>query len=124
LPGAEPPHIIACLGWTQEKVDALRDYDLLRHRLQTGHLAALDQQVKLRQAAMVPSPVERLSKEELAQHVTPGQVMIVPWRVDLSALAEYGYMPDEIALFEDRMYRAAAQRMEGKTGVGAKPKEL
>lgn len=120
----DPPHIISCLGWTQQKVDALRAMDLSRHQMQRGHLAQLDQQVKQGQAAIVPSPVERLTQQELARHVMPGQLMIVPWRVDLSALGAYGYDSEEIATFEQRMYRVAAQRMAGKTGVGKETKEV
>ena len=38
--------------------------------------------------------------------------MIVPWRVDLSRLSEYGYSALEIKLFELRIYDLAAKRMK------------
>jgi hypothetical protein len=106
-----PPHVIGCLGWTQRQVDALRARDLKKHRAQTMFFARLDQQVQQGRAAIVPAPRERLSALELEKLVRPGQVMVVPWRVDLSALTRYGYSQSEIVGFEQRMYTLAANRM-------------
>ena len=39
------------------------------------------------------------------------QRAILPWRADLTALANYGYSPDEIAAAEDRMDKLAAERI-------------
>ncbi|MER3417201.1 MAG: hypothetical protein C4297_13470 [Gemmataceae bacterium] len=110
---SEPPHIIYCLGWTQEQVDALRQSDLERHRAETLLLSCLNQQVQQGRAAIVPAPPERLSQLELEKFVRPGQVMVVPWRVDLSVLQTYGYSQREIVVFEERMYKLAAKRMSG-----------
>jgi hypothetical protein len=79
-------------------------------------LARLDQQVQQGRAAIVPAPPERLSALELEKLVKPGQVMLVPWRVDLSALTRYGYSQSEIVVFEQRMYNLAAKRMAGENG--------
>jgi len=113
---SKSPHVIDCLGWTQEQVDALRESDLKKHRAQTMLLARLDQQVQEGRAAIVPAPPERLSRQELEKLVKPGQVMVVPWRIDLSALTRYGYSQSEIIVFEQRMYKLAAKRMAGDGG--------
>jgi hypothetical protein len=108
---SKPPHIIDCLGWTQERVDALREEDLKQHRSESVKLAQLEQEIKAGNAAVAPSPLARLPAEELAVIARPGQFVVVPWKVDLSALAVYGYSADEIAVFEERMYQLAAKRM-------------
>jgi hypothetical protein len=113
LVATKPPHIIDCLGWSQQRVDSLREKDLREHQVNMSQLARLEEQVKQGQAAVVPAPVERLSHEELSSLVKPGQIMIVPWRVDLSALADYGYTREEIVVFEHRMYELATKRMSG-----------
>jgi hypothetical protein len=113
---SKPPHVIDCLGWTQQQVDALRQSDLEKHRAQTILLARLDEQVQQGRAAIVPAPPERLSPLELEKLVRPGQIMVVPWRVDLSALTKYGYSQTEIVVFEQRMYKLAAKRMSGNDG--------
>ena len=41
----------------------------------------------------------------------PGQRLVAPWRIDLAALSACGYVPDEIARYEQRMYDLAARRM-------------
>ncbi|OAI46049.1 hypothetical protein AYO44_12005 [Planctomycetaceae bacterium SCGC AG-212-F19] len=79
-------------------------------------LARLVQQVQQGRAAIVPAPPERLSPLELEKLVRPGQIMVVPWRVDLSALTQYGYSQSEIVVFEQRMYKLAAQRMSEDNG--------
>jgi hypothetical protein len=61
-------------------------------------------------AAVLPSPPEHFSPQELGARVKPGQVAVAPWRVDLSALAGYGYTADEITVFEQAMYGLAAER--------------
>jgi hypothetical protein len=114
LASSKAPHIIDCLGWTQDRVEALRKSDLREREQDVTQLARLDRQVQEGQAARVPAPVERLSPQELATLVTPGQLVIVPWQIDLSALAAYGYAPEEIAAFEQRMYQLAAERMAGR----------
>jgi hypothetical protein len=110
---SKPPHVLDCLGWTQQQVDALRDRDLKKHRAETVLLARLDQQVQQGKAAIVPAPPERLSPQELERLVKPGQIMVVPWRIDLTALTRYGYSQSEIVVFEQRMYKLAAKRMAG-----------
>jgi hypothetical protein len=126
-PGTSPPHIIACLGWTQARVDALRATDLRRDQVEKGRLAGLLQQVRQRRAAILPTPLERLSSQQLSEAVKAGQTMIVPWRVDLSALAAYAYGQEEIAQFEERMYHFAAKgmgtRSESLRGLALKTPE-
>lgn len=107
----KPPHIVDCLGWTQQQVDALRERDLKKHQMELVLIARLEQQVQHGRAAMLPAPPERLSPQQLESLVKPGQVMVVPWRVDLTALTRYGYTQDEIAIFEQRMFKLAAKRM-------------
>jgi hypothetical protein len=112
-PMSKPPHIIECLGWSQQQVDAMRDRDLIRHEAEAASLTELARQVQQGVAAIIPSPPERLSPQELERFVRPGQAMVVPWRVDLSGLERYGYSPGEIDRFVDRMYALAAKRMAG-----------
>jgi hypothetical protein len=57
--------------------------------------------------------MERFTPTELEPLVKPGQALIVPWRGDLKAMTEFGYSAEEIAVFEQRMYRLAAQRVLG-----------
>jgi hypothetical protein len=108
---SKPPHIIDCLGWSQEEVDALREQDLRLHRAQSGKLEKVVQEIQQGKAAVIPSPIERLSPQQVSGLIKPDQVAVVPWRVDLSALSRYGYSPSEITAFEQRMYEVAAERM-------------
>ena len=111
-PMTKPPHIIDCLGWTQERVDNLRAHDLREdHSRQVG-ISKLSQQVQQGQATTMPTPVEHLSTAELEKFLASEQSMIAPWRVDLSRLSVYEYTTDEIQVFEKRMYDLAAKRMK------------
>ena len=110
---SKSPHIIDCLGWTQQRLDALRDSDLKTHRAQARRLARLNREVQQGIAAIVPAPPDRLSPQELEKLVRPGQIMVVPWRIDLSGLTRYGYEQNQIVVFEKRMYDLAAKRMAG-----------
>lgn len=105
------PHIVDCLGWSDDRVDALRTHDLQEHRQQMAQLLRLEQNVKAGQAAFVPAPLEQMVPGALAQFARPGQTLIVPWRVDLSALTRYGYVADQIAAFEKAMYDLARERI-------------
>jgi hypothetical protein len=78
-PASKPPHIITCLGWTQEKVDELHERDLTRHQQETEELRVIQ--------------TEALK----------GEAEIRYWGADLSALNQYGYSLQEIAEFEERM---------------------
>jgi hypothetical protein len=111
---SKPPHIIDCLGWTQERVDALRANDLRRHQADSIQLAQLEQQIKVGKATIAPTPIERLPPQELAAIAKPGQIVVAPWKVDVSALSVYGYSAEEIAVFEQRMYQFAAKRMNAE----------
>jgi hypothetical protein len=113
---SKPPHILDCLGWTPQQVDALRDRDLKEHQAEIALQARLDQLVQQGKAAIVPAPPERLSPQDLERFVKPGQIMVVPWRIDLTALTRYGYSQSEIDKFEQRMYALAARRMAGSDG--------
>jgi hypothetical protein len=112
---SKPPHVIDCLGWSQEQVDVLRQRDLRLHQQESGRLERVVQDAQQGTAALVPTPIERLSPEQVSAVIKPGQVAVVPWRVDLSALCGYGYLPTEIEAFERRMYDVAAKRMESIT---------
>ncbi|HVS34217.1 MAG TPA: hypothetical protein VMS17_01470 [Gemmataceae bacterium] len=112
---SKPPHIIDCLGWSQEQVDVLRQRDLRLHQVESSRLQRVVQQAQQGKATVVPSPVERLSPAEVSSFIRPGQVAVVPWRLDLSALSRYGYSPAEIEAFERRMYDVAAERMASIT---------
>jgi len=105
------PHIIDCLGWTQQQIDTLYKNDLREHEEDMIKLTRIEKRVKKKKAAIIPTTIERLSSEELAVLVKPKQIVISPWRVNLSALSEYRYSSDEIAVFEERMYQLAAKRM-------------
>jgi hypothetical protein len=78
-PATKPPHILSCLGWTQDRVDELRRKDLARHR----------QEVQ----------AELLIEKE----VQAGLAQIRYWTAELSALDQYGYSAQEITEFECRM---------------------
>lgn len=78
-PATKPPHIISCLGWTQKQLDELREKDLARHQQETKQL-------------------QRIQTEALI-----GEAEIRYWAVDLSALNQYGYSPQEIVEFEKRI---------------------
>jgi hypothetical protein len=106
-----PHHIIDCLGWTQERVDTLREKDLKQHQREVVQLNHLKQQIDAGKAAVAQSPIDHLSPQELEALVKPGQAMIVPWKVDLSALSAYGYSSEEVVLYEQRMYQLAAKQM-------------
>jgi hypothetical protein len=108
---SRPPHIIDCLGWSQEQVDVLRQRDLRQYQLESSGLERVAREAQEGKAAIVPAPIERLSSEQVCALVKPGQVAVVPWRVDLWALSVYGYSPREIDAFERRMYDVAAERM-------------
>lgn len=110
---SKPPHIIDCLSWTQQQLDALRDRDLKEHKAEAALLAQLERQVQQGRAVFVPAPLERISPQELERLVRPGQIMVVPWRIELSTLAGCGYLASEIVVFEQRMYDLAAKRMAG-----------
>ena len=109
----KPPHIIECLGWTQPQVDDLREMDLRRDKEEKSLMACLDEQVRVGRAALVPAPPERLSLRERQRLVKPGQVMVVPWRINLHGLSHYGYSRRQILEFERRMYELAAKRLTG-----------
>jgi hypothetical protein len=108
-PAAKPPHIIDCLGWAQERVDALREKDLRGHQVETAQVAHFQQQVKEGKATVLPAP--DVPKEKRADLEARGQTIILPWWIDLAALAQYGYTEPEIASFEKAMYKLAEKRM-------------
>jgi hypothetical protein len=110
-PLLEPPHIIRCLGWTQERVDALRTNDLEEHRQNTDRSERLHKELRKGNAVLLPTSLELLPPERRAELVKPGQFVIVPWRVNLAALRRYYYSRDEIAVFEERMNKLAAKRL-------------
>jgi hypothetical protein len=112
LPTTKPPHIIDCLGWTQDRVDKLRAHDLREQQEQVFFIAQQQREVIDGRAAIVPAPLERVPPNE-RERMTRVQVLIVPWKVDLSRLRVYGYTPEGIAVFEERMYALAAKRMQG-----------
>ena len=107
----KPPHIISCLGWTQERVDKLRQRDLRESRENQTAISHIQQQIQQGKAIALASPIERIPPTDLKELVRPGQIMVVPWRVDLTRLDAYGYSPEEIRRFEKRMYDFAAKRM-------------
>jgi hypothetical protein len=108
---SKPPHVIDCLGWTQERVDELRQRDLRQHQQESSRLERVVQEAREGKVALVPSPIERLAPAQISELVKPGQVAVVPWRLDLFALSRYGYSLAEIEAFERRMYDVAAERM-------------
>jgi hypothetical protein len=111
-PMLNPPHIISCLGWSQERVDRLRQRDLRELRENNVAVFNTRQQIQQGKAIALPSPVERIPSPELKKLVRPDQIMVVPWRVNLSGLSIYEYSADEIQKFEQRMYDFAAKRMQ------------
>jgi hypothetical protein len=113
-PMTRPPHIIECLGWTQRKVDELRDHDLKQHESETRVMAQLDKHVQQSRAVILPVHPERLDSDDLEKLVRPRQAVIAPWRVDLQALTVYGYSRKQIRVFEQRMYKLAAKRLTGE----------
>jgi hypothetical protein len=123
----EPPHIITCLGWTQERVNKLFQDDLRNCRAQRTLAAATQEKAKQGGALVLQSPVERLIERlpepELQALVgliqRPAQMVVLPWSVDLTGLSIYGYKADEIRVFEDRMYAVAAKRMKSLDPSGA-----
>jgi len=115
---SKPSHIIDCLGWTQQELDALREKDLKKDGADSMRRNELNRQIQRGNAALVPAPLERLSPRDIQRFVKPGQVMIVPWRVDLTALTSYGFSPREVGVFEERMYKVAAKRMTTTPDAG------
>lgn len=111
---SKPPHIIDCLGWTQKQVDALRDRDLKEHQELSLLLAQLEMQVQKGTAAILPAPPDQLSPQDLKRLLKPGQIMVVLWRIDLSALSRFGFSQTEIVMFEERMRKLASKRMAGQ----------
>ncbi len=87
---SEPPHIIDCLGWTEEQVEALRRRDLEEHGLQRQQLAHIQVEVQA------------------------GEAIVRPWEVDLTLLGQYGYSAQEIAELESRMRDLAWRRLLGR----------
>ena len=110
-PLSKQPHIVHCLGWTQQQVDDLRRNDLETHKIQAKQVSQMEVQIRQGQAAVVPSPVDRLTPKEHEELVNKEATMIAPWRVDLSTLQEFGFSTDDIGLFEKRMYKLASKRM-------------
>jgi hypothetical protein len=111
-PTRSRPHIETCLGWPPERVERLRQHDLNgllanRHAVQSTR-----QEIQRGTAVALPSPIERLPSADLERMARPGQIVVVPWRVDLTYLAVYGYSTEEIKQFEQRMYVIAANRMD------------
>jgi hypothetical protein len=107
----KPPHIIDCLGLTQDQVDAIRDHDLQLHKRESRNNDELVQKVRLGKAVILFAPVERLSKQVVSRFAKPDQLLVVPWRVDLTSLAQYGYSQKQVKVFEELMYVIAAKRM-------------
>lgn len=93
----------------QQQVDELRDRDLKRHQAETAQWIRLCQQVHQEKAVIIPAPPERLSPQDLERLVKPSQMMVVPRRIDLSALTRHEYSPCEILELEQRMNRLAAR---------------
>jgi hypothetical protein len=111
-PLLKAPHIVDCLGWAPDRVDQLRARDILENRSQQAIMSEHAKLVQTGKSIALPAPIERLTAEEIASVVRPGQAMLAPWRVDLSRLSHYGYAPFEIEQFELRMYDLAAKRMK------------
>lgn len=80
------PHIIDCLGWSEAKVNELREHDLAR-----------DVQQKQK-------------SKKIYEEVMLGIALMRPWAVDLSAMSQYGYSLEEIADYNKRMQGAAEER--------------
>lgn len=85
LPPEKTPHIYACLGWTKRRVNVLRKSDFESES--RGQKA--------------------LSK--LAKAIAAGKVTVSPWKIELSALAQYGYSKRQVQKLEERMaFKASA----------------
>ena len=78
-PITKPPHIISCLGWTQEEVDKLRKQDMALQKKE-----AQDEDTRRRE-------------------INTGIAETRYWTAELSALGQYSYLPEEIAEYERRM---------------------
>ena len=76
-------HIIACLGWTESRVEKLREKDLQQHFQETEEISKIQKEVEL------------------------GVAEVLYWKIDLSALKQYGYSRREITWLESRMRRQA-----------------
>jgi hypothetical protein len=111
LKSTKTPHIVYCLGWPHARVDALREHDLSDHQAETTAQIRIATHIKTGQAAFLPAPVEQLSPQTIAEFAKPGQRLIVPWKVDLSALARFGFSAEEISEYTKAMYDIARQRM-------------
>lgn len=110
----KPPHIISCLGWSQDEVDRFVQHDLWRARQQQVIISQIEQKIQHGTAVALPSPIERLSASDVERFIQPGRTVVVPWRVDLTHLGTCGYSPQEIQKFENRMYDVAAKRMQSR----------
>ena len=91
--GLVPPlagagHIVECLGWTQAKVDNLRNRDLER------------------------DAVEQKETRKMYSDISSGLAIPYPWEIDLSGLEIYGYSKDDIAIYEARMRRKAEEQVQ------------
>jgi hypothetical protein len=111
-PFVRPPHIIACLGWTQDEVNELQQDDLRRNSQQQINISQIARQIQHGTAVALPLPLERLPSPDIERLIRPGQTVVVPWRVDLTRLSVYGFSTQEIQKFENRMYNLAAKRMQ------------
>ena|SRR2546426_1668190 len=80
------PHIIRCLGWTEEQVQKLREMDLEEWSLQNEQM------------------------EELEEDVRKGKSRTAYWGIELSKLKRYRYSAGEIASLETRMVIRAQAR--------------
>jgi hypothetical protein len=96
---------------TQRQLDDLREADLRDHELHGKGRMRVEEDLRHGKAALLPAPREHLSPDQLQTLLMPGQRAILPWRADLTALANYGYSLDEIAAAEDRMDKLAAERI-------------
>ena len=86
-PTNKPPHIIGCLGWTQEQVEQLRTNDLAQYSLETAQ------------------------KERILKDFRARAAVVLTWTVDLSALKQYGYSEEQILMYQQRMNSAAQERV-------------
>ena len=83
-PAVNPPHIIDCLGWTEQQVEELERQDL-------------KQEIE-----------ENKAMETALSELQLGKARIVLWKANLSALTRYDYRASEISDFEARMLALAA----------------
>jgi hypothetical protein len=107
----KPDHIIDCLGWAPEEVYKLKEHDMNRHRMETGHRISIKQALEQGKAVVVKAPTEMLPLEKITEVAKPGQRVIMPWRVNLAHLVQYDFTTDDILKFEQRMYNVAEKRM-------------